>query len=70
MAAGGPSRSGSVDFLEKVTAKRDSHVPRGLQGRPVDVAYACAWLVSDESLFVNGVVLPVDGGTSSCIYGP
>ena len=56
--------------LDAVTATRDSYVPRGVQGQPVDVAYACAWLASDEAAFINGVTLPVDGGTSSVTYGP
>lgn len=31
-------------------------------GRPMDVAYACLYLASDESTWVTGVNLPVDGG--------
>jgi NAD(P)-dependent dehydrogenase (short-subunit alcohol dehydrogenase family) len=31
-------------------------------GRPVDVAYACLFLASDESAWITGVNLPVDGG--------
>ena len=34
-------------------------------GRPVDVAFAGLFLASDESMFITGVNLPVDGGTSS-----
>ena len=39
------------------------HVPMGRFARPGDVASAIAWLCDgDQSGFVNGVVLPVDGG--------
>lgn len=30
--------------------------------RPLDIANAVLWLVSDEALYVTGVALPVDGG--------
>eukprot|EP00937_MAST-01D_sp_MAST-1D-sp2_P001293 g1293.t1 len=53
-----------------VTATRDAYVPRGRQGEPVDVANACAFLASEGADFINGVTLPVDGGTSSVTYGP
>lgn len=56
--------------LEKVTAKRDSYVPRGRQGTPADVAYLAAFLCSDEANLLNGSDFFVDGGTSGCTYGP
>ena len=31
-------------------------------GRPLDIAYAVLYLASDESAWVTGVALPVDGG--------
>ncbi len=34
----------------------------GSMGRPQDVADAAVYLVSEESRFVTGIVLPVDGG--------
>jgi NAD(P)-dependent dehydrogenase (short-subunit alcohol dehydrogenase family) len=34
----------------------------GRFGMPFDVANAAAWLLSDKSAFINGVLLPVDGG--------
>ncbi|QPJ66349.1 MAG: SDR family oxidoreductase [Candidatus Nitrohelix vancouverensis] len=36
--------------------------PIGRFGVPEDVASACLYLASDESSFVTGIVLPVDGG--------
>jgi 2,5-dichloro-2,5-cyclohexadiene-1,4-diol dehydrogenase 1 len=34
----------------------------GRFAEPEDVARAAKWLLSDESAFINGVLLPVDGG--------
>jgi meso-butanediol dehydrogenase/(S,S)-butanediol dehydrogenase/diacetyl reductase len=36
--------------------------PIGRFGKPDDVASACLFLASDESSFITGTVLPVDGG--------
>ncbi|MBW2146591.1 MAG: SDR family oxidoreductase [Deltaproteobacteria bacterium] len=36
--------------------------PLGMRGKPEDIAYAAVYLASDESSWVTGVLLPVDGG--------
>ena len=48
---------------EEVVAKRNAKVPlRGRMGTAWDVAQAALFLVSDESRFITGISLPVDGG--------
>ncbi len=37
-------------------------VPAGRAGAPEEVACAVAWLAAEESAYVTGAVLPVDGG--------
>jgi NAD(P)-dependent dehydrogenase (short-subunit alcohol dehydrogenase family) len=38
--------------------------PLGRVGRPEEVAATIAYLLSDEASFINGAVVPVDGGRS------
>jgi len=46
--------------------QRNASVPLGAQmGTAWDVAYAALFLASDESKFITGVMLPVDGGQSA-----
>ncbi len=42
--------------------QRDQQVPMGHMGEAWDVAWASVFLASDESKYVTGVTLPVDGG--------
>lgn len=39
-------------------------IPVGKIADPIDIAYGYLYLASDESSFVTGVCLPIDGGTS------
>jgi len=41
------------------------HTPMGRFGRPEDLIGTVLWLLSDSSEFVNGIVVPVDGGFSA-----
>ena len=43
-------------------AKFVSTIPLGRMSRPDDIARAALYLASDESEFITGVILPVDGG--------
>ena len=38
--------------------------PLGRVGRPAEVAAAVSYLLSDQASFINGAILPVDGGRS------
>ena len=38
-------------------------------GRPVDIAQAGLFLGSDESSWITGAILPVDGGQTSAFGG-
>jgi NAD(P)-dependent dehydrogenase (short-subunit alcohol dehydrogenase family) len=42
-------------------------VPLGRIGQPQDIGNACLLLASPEATYINGVVLPVDGGFSVLI---
>ena len=67
MGVGGTaSRDGRS--LEEQRAARAAMVPlRGAMGQAQDVANAALYLASDESSFVTGVLLPVDGGQGARI---
>lgn len=43
---------------------RDSRCPMGRQGSPWDIAKAALFLVSEDSAYITGVQLVVDGGSS------
>lgn len=47
---------------EDALATRRKRIPAGDLGRPVDMAHAINFLLSDESEFITGTILPVDGG--------
>ena len=48
--------------LEEGRAAFISTIPLGRLAEPADVASAALYLASDESAYITGVVLPVDGG--------
>ena len=50
---------------EDVVRKLSRQVPLGRIGVPNDVAYAATFLASDESNFITGSEIKIDGGISA-----
>ena len=48
--------------VEEMWRKRDAQVPMGHMGEAWDVANAALFLASDESRYITGIELVVDGG--------
>lgn len=49
---------------EEMVLARDAQSPTGKMGDAWDVAHAAVFLASDEAKYINGIILPVDGGLS------
>ena len=49
-------------FPDELHKRRQRVVPLGTEGTAWDVAWAVVYLGSDESRWVSGIILPVDGG--------
>ena len=50
--------------IEEMWRVRDAQCRMGHMGDAWDVAYACLYLASDESIYVTGLKLIVEGGIS------
>ena len=55
----------SLTDRPEMLAKLESLHPMGRLGEPMEIAYAALYLASDESSFVTGACLAVDGGYTS-----
>ena len=58
-------RMGAVIGKEKLLQRLRRQVPLGRIGEPNDVAYAVVYHASDESKFITGAELKIDGGISA-----
>lgn len=56
-------------FVEHMDRRTSGLQPLPRAGRPADVAQAALFLASDESAWISGVVLPVDGGATAVALG-
>jgi NAD(P)-dependent dehydrogenase (short-subunit alcohol dehydrogenase family) len=48
--------------LEKMREELNARQPIGRLGRPEEIAYLALYMCSAESDFMNGAVVPIDGG--------
>ena len=52
----------TAEQAKQVAAQFASQIPMGRRGKPEEIAAAVLFLASDESSFITGIDLPVDGG--------
>ena len=52
----------TTEQAKQAAAQFASQIPLGRRGNPEEIAAAVVFLASDESSFITGVDLPVDGG--------
>ena len=50
------------DTREQMISQIESGIPLGRMGVPQDIAYAVLYLASDESRYITGIELTIDGG--------
>jgi NAD(P)-dependent dehydrogenase (short-subunit alcohol dehydrogenase family) len=58
------------DAAVRIEADMGRLHPVGRVGQPHEVASAVAYLLSEEASFINGAILPVDGGRSVLGHDP
>lgn len=58
----GSRMEGGLEAYNKLMSEKH---PIGHAGEPIDVAYGCLYLASDEAKFVTGASLYIDGGYSA-----
>jgi purine-cytosine permease-like protein len=62
--------TGAFQVLARAEDQIRALHPLGRAGRPREVADAVRYLLSDEASFINGAIIPVDGGRSALGLDP
>jgi NAD(P)-dependent dehydrogenase (short-subunit alcohol dehydrogenase family) len=65
-----PSNANFFREMPEVLAQVAATIPAGRGAQPEEIAGAIRFLLSDDSTFVNGVCLDVDGGKAAQLYMP
>ena len=65
-----PGMAGWVDQFPGGRAGFEAQIPQGRLGRPEEMANVALFLLSDESSYVNGALIPADGGVSARLGSP
>jgi NAD(P)-dependent dehydrogenase (short-subunit alcohol dehydrogenase family) len=56
--------AGNFESVDEMIKARNAASPMGRMGDAWDVAYAALFLASDESRYITGTLIPIDGGKS------
>ncbi len=67
---GTPAFAQWLDTMPIGLAGYEAQIPQNRLGRAGEIADAACWLASDESSYVNGAVIPVDGGCWAKLASP
>nr|WP_225876083.1 SDR family oxidoreductase [Infirmifilum lucidum] len=54
--------------FEEALKKLTSDVPAGRLGKPEEIGYLVAFLASDYASYINGAMIPVDGGKQQSVF--
>ena len=63
----GPTLTPAMDPMAHMLPTFVAAIPLGRAAQPIEIANAIAYLCSDESSFITGAVIPVDGGRQSVL---
>ena len=63
----GPTMTPAMDPMAHMLPTFVAAIPLGRAAQPIEIANAIAYLCSEESSFITGAVVPVDGGRQSVL---